>query len=354
MSNNNSNGVTGLNKDCYLPNFCQSETNLLMILVLELIAIVLALASVPVNANLFIYIALMSLYIQWIGLSSAALLCLLRRFQFMRRTVLATLLSLLVVVAVTLLLAVVAYQLNDVMRFEFFTNDSLGSVILKHVAIALVLYGLALRYFFVQYTRQHMIKTESSARLQALQARIRPHFLFNSLNTIASLTHDEPDRAERAIESLADLFRASLNAEASISLKREIDLTRAYIELELMRLDERLKVSWQLDADMDEISLPALTLQPLVENAIYHGIEPNPEGGEVTITIRQNENLHIQITNPLMKTGSGQHRSGNRMALGNISERLHLAFYGQAKIEHVAENDLYKVDIVIPLPASSL
>jgi len=111
-------------------------------------------------------------------------------------------------------------------------------------------------------------------------------------------------------------------------------------------------VSWDLDADLDEIMLPALTLQPLVENAIYHGIEPLPDGGEVSIRIRQNENLHIQLSNPLIQSAPQLQRKGNQMALGNITERLQLAFQGQAKIEHVAENDLYKVDIRIPLPTS--
>jgi len=352
MSDNHSNKPLTAESDCYLPNFCLSENNLLMILVLELIAIVLALVSAPGSGSLFIYIALMSLYIQWIGLSSAALLCLIRPFQLMQKTAMATLLSFLVVALMTAGVAVAAYLLNDFLNFDFFIYDTLLSVIVKHETISLILYGLSLRYFYVRFTSQQMLKTESGARLQALQARIRPHFLFNSLNTIASLTHDEPDRAERAIESLADLFRTSLNAEASISLNREIELTRDYIELEHMRLDDRLKVSWDLDADLDEIMLPALTLQPLVENAIYHGIEPLPDGGEVSIRIRQNENLHIQLSNPLIQSAPQLQRKGNQMALGNITERLQLAFQGQAKIEHVAENDLYKVDIRIPLPTS--
>jgi two-component system sensor histidine kinase AlgZ len=206
-----------------------------------------------------------------------------------------------------------------------------------------------LRYFYVRFTGQLRLQTESRARLQALQARIRPHFLFNSLNTIASLTYDQPARAEQAIENLADLFRASLNAEASISLQQEIELTQNYIELEQLRLDQRLKVSWDIEADTDRIQLPALTLQPLVENAIYHGIEPLAKGGEVIISIKQGEQLVIGITNPLNKSANSQHRKGNQMALENIHERLNLAFHGQAKIQHVAENDLYKVEIRIPL-----
>ncbi len=194
-----------------------------------------------------------------------------------------------------------------------------------------------------------MIKTEAKARLQALQARIRPHFLFNSLNTIASLTYSDPERAEQAIENLADLFRASLNASSSISLQEEIELTREYIDLESLRLDERLKIDWNIDANSEQITLPALTLQPLVENAIYHGIEPLEEGGTVNISIHQNDDLTIEITNPLNLSESKSHRQGNRMALNNIAERLHLAFQGKAKIEHIVQNNLYTVTIKIPI-----
>ena len=116
-----------------------------------------------------------------------------------------------------------------------------------------------------------------------------------------------------------------------------------------MRLDDRLKVEWKLDADLENISLPALTLQPLVENAIYHGIEPLPEGGAVIIAIRQQDDLNIQIINPFNKNNMPSHRKGNQMAIKNIHERLDLAFQGRAKILHLAENDLYKVDIRIPL-----
>lgn len=345
----NPNSQPSMQKNCFLPDFCLAETNLFLVLALELIAIVLAITSVPSSGSLFISIALMSIYIQWIGLSSAAVLCLSGRFKLLTNTLITTLLSLLVVASLTALFSVLAYRLNELLQFDLFSQQSLILIVVKHEAISLILYGLALRYFFIQYASQQMIKTESKARLQALQARIRPHFLFNSLNTIASLTHDQPDVAENAIVNLADLFRASLNAKASISLQQEIELTRDYINLESLRLDDRLQVNWRIDVKTDELSIPALTLQPLVENAIYHGIEPLPDGGKVDILLEQNDVLHIEITNPLNTTGHKQTREGNQMALENIRERLHLAFQGQAKIEHLAENDLYKVKIEIPV-----
>lgn len=338
---------------CYLPDYCRGENILRLILVLELIAIVFALSSYTASGRLYVDIALISVLVQWIGLGSALLLCMIRRLGYQSSNSLITALSLLAVSVMTLIMSTLSYRLNSWFHFGLFHNYSEWEVLLRHVTIALVLQGLALRYFYMQYHSQQRIKTESRARLQALQARIRPHFLFNSLNTIASLTYDQPERAERAIEGLAELFRASLKADASITLQQEIEFTQEYIDLESLRLDDRLRVRWDVTAEVESIKLPALTLQPLVENAIYHGIEPLQGGGEVSISIHQDRDLTIKISNPLnMK--QQQHAKGNQMALENIRERLDLAFLGQAKIEHLAQNDLYTVVITIPLKNSDM
>jgi two-component system, LytTR family, sensor histidine kinase AlgZ len=334
---------------CYLPDYCKGENILRLILVLELIAIVFALSSYTGSGRLFVDISLISMLVQWIGLGSAGLLCMIRRINVEFGNTLITVISLLAVSLMTLIMSLIAYYLNSSFHFGSFHNSSEWVVLLRHITIALVLQGLALRYFFIQYHSKKMLQTESRARLQALQSRIRPHFLFNSLNTIASLTYDQPERAEHAIEGLAELFRASLKADPSITLQQEIEFTQEYIDLESLRLDDRLRVRWDIQADVETIKLPALTLQPLVENAIYHGIEPISGGGEVGIEIHQNKDLKIQISNPLNQKQQQQHAKGNKMALDNIRERLELAFLGQAKIEHLVENDLYKVVITIPL-----
>lgn len=348
MAKNTINSAIESENGCYIPDFCRGETVFRLILVLELIAIVFALAGYHPQRSIILDIAQLSMFIQWIGLASAGLLCLLRKQDWLKGDWVVTVSSLLVTVLMTVVMSVVAYRANQWVDLDLFESSDLGGVVFRHVAIALVIQGLALRYFYVQHASRNMLMTESRARLQALQARIRPHFLFNSLNTIASLTHDQPDRAERAIESLAELFRASLKADSSISLQQEIDFTREYIELEKLRLDDRLRIVWQIDAELHNIMLPALTLQPLVENAIYHGIEPMPGGGEVTISIQQQQALTISISNPLSEKKLQQHSKGNKMALENIRERLDLAFQGQAKIEHIVENDLYKVVIRVP------
>ncbi len=340
--------TAGQADECYLPDFCQSETNLRLILVLELAAIVFALSSVKSSAGTLMQLALTSVLLLWIGLLSAALMCGLRRLGLLRGATRATVFSLLVVTLVTASITALAFELDKILQLEQFVEIDPVWLVLRFSAISLILYGLALRYFYIQFVTRNMVRAESSSRLQALQARIRPHFLFNSLNTIASLTYDEPEKAERAIEELADLFRASMKADDRISLSDEIELTRDYIHLESLRLDDRLRVNWRLGEHLDAISMPALMLQPLVENAIYHGVEPLADGGEVTIAIECGRDLQIEISNPLSATRSS-HRQGNRMALENIRERLQLAYQGRAKIRHVAENDLYKVTINIPI-----
>jgi len=173
----------------------------------------------------------------------------------------------------------------------------------------------------------------SDARLQALQARIRPHFLFNSINAVLLLMRRDAARAETALEDLAELFRSLMADNRSMtSFGEEIELTRRYLELEQLRLGERLAVDWQIDPVCEAASVPPLLLQPLVENAVYHGIEPGLASGRVDIHARlAGEHMRIVISNPYHP--EHQHRQGNRMALSNIRERLALHFDVDAQME---------------------
>ncbi|HID48617.1 MAG TPA: sensor histidine kinase, partial [Chromatiales bacterium] len=175
---------------------------------------------------------------------------------------------------------------------------------------------------------------------QALQSRIRPHFLFNSMNTIASLVHAEPGQAEAAVENLADLFRASLSdARARIPLHEELDLCRRYLSIEALRLGDRLRQHWQVDALPGDALVPPLLLQPLLENAVYHGIEPRTEGGRIDIEgQREDGDIVIRIRNPLNGHSGQGHANGNRIALDNIRQRL-AALYGRHGGLHIDRDD---------------
>jgi two-component system sensor histidine kinase AlgZ len=189
----------------------------------------------------------------------------------------------------------------------------------------------------------------AEARLQALQARIRPHFLFNSINSVLSLMRSNPARAENALENLAELYRGLMADNRQLSpLGREIELARAYLELEGLRLGERLQVEWRVDNAPIEALLPSLVLQPLLENAVCHGIEPHPVGGCIGVDIFVSDGqLNVVVRNPRHDTAPV--RPGNRMALSNIRERLALHFDAEARLSAHRLGDEFVVQLVVPL-----
>jgi two-component system sensor histidine kinase AlgZ len=188
----------------------------------------------------------------------------------------------------------------------------------------------------------------TEARLQALQARIRPHFLFNSINAVLSLIRQDPKRAEAALEDMADLFRVLMADNRSLSpLAREVDLCRQYLELEQLRLGERLQIEWHIEKMPADALVPPLVLQPLLENAVYHGIEPRVETGVVSINIYgARGQVHAVLRNPYRHEGG--HHAGNKMALANIRERLQLHFDAEATLDTRVGDDTYQVHITIP------
>jgi two-component system sensor histidine kinase AlgZ len=205
----------------------------------------------------------------------------------------------------------------------------------------------ALLYYFNLRNRA-LSPALSEARLQALQARIRPHFLFNSINAVLSLVRLEPKRAETALEDMADLFRVLMADNRDLTpLTSEVELTRQYLAIEQLRLGERLAVEWHTENMPSGALIPPLVLQPLVENAVYHGIEPHAEAGVISINIYHvREEVHIVLRNPYR--AQGDHHAGNKMALGNIRERLALHFDAEARLRTTISENAYQVHIVIP------
>ena len=189
----------------------------------------------------------------------------------------------------------------------------------------------------------------AEARLQALQARIRPHFLFNSLNAVLSLIRRDPKRAERTLEDLADLFRALMSDGRNlVRLADEISLIERYAAIEQLRLGERLRMSWDLDNAPVDAMLPPLVLQPLLENAVYHGVEPGAGIGDVLVRIeRRGDRVLVLIENPWREPVTGA-RAGNHMALDNIRERLMLFFDDEARLNSSVQGARYRVEIEIP------
>jgi two-component system sensor histidine kinase AlgZ len=186
------------------------------------------------------------------------------------------------------------------------------------------------------------------ARLQALQARIRPHFLFNCINTVLSMVRADPKRAETALEDMSDLFRMAMaHDDKLVPLKSEVELARRYLALEQMRLGERLKMNWNTIELPDDAMVPPLILQPLLENAVYHGIEPLAEGGVIDVRLEyRGGEIRLEISNP--RSEPGLHHAGNRLALDNIRERLSLLFDIEAEYAVETGQNFYRVKITMP------
>jgi two-component system, LytTR family, sensor histidine kinase AlgZ len=189
----------------------------------------------------------------------------------------------------------------------------------------------------------------AEARLQALQARIRPHFLFNSINAVLSLIRSEPQRAESALEDMAELFRVLMRDNRELTpLADEVTLCRQYLDLEKLRLGERLIVDWNVKSMPADALVPPLVLQPLLENAVYHGVEPASMPGTVSINLFLSRGeVHAILKNPIPANGR-RHHTGNKMALDNVRERLALHFDAEASLESRIVKDIYEVHIRMP------
>ena len=249
--------------------------------------------------------------------------------------------SIAIVTLITCALAIAFNQLAP-----RFSGDVQGSL-LRHIAFALVAQFLLIGYARLRARALSPAITE--ARLQALQARIRPHFLFNSLTAVLSLVRSEPRRAEAALEDLADLFRVLMRDNRDLApLADEVELCRQYLELEQLRLGDRLEIDWNVKSMPGDALVPPLVLQPLLENAVYHGIEPLTERGLLSINIfLSRDEVHAILKNPYVASGA-RHQVGNNMALDNIRERLALHFDAEASLESRITRDSWEVHIRMP------
>lgn len=329
--------------ETFIPDLCRVRAVFLLLITTELVAILFALVHSTDAWLDWDYLGLISLFSQWTVLTCAALVCLLRRL-FRKLSTAAT------------TLAVLALVLVDVGFFSLAAAQVLSGgnginalQLSRNLVIAALITLMVLRYFYLQHLWRIQKQAELQSRLSALQARIHPHFLFNSMNSIAALIQSDPARAEDAVLDLSELFRASLRTDDQwISLADELALCRRYLAIESLRLGPRLAQQWQLDPGAERQALPPLTLQPLLENAVYHGIQPRPEGGVVQIeSERRGDWVYILIRNPLPPQQAAQHE-GNRVALANIEARLQMVFEDQAIIKASRHEGWYTVTLRLP------
>ncbi|TCZ88654.1 sensor histidine kinase [Lysobacter sp. N42] len=217
---------------------------------------------------------------------------------------------------------------------------------LTGIALIVGLFGLAA--FQNHWNATRAAVRAKQAELEALQARIRPHFLFNTLNTGASLVHQRPEEAERLLLDLADLFRAALAGPREIPLEEELSLARRYLEIEALRFGERLRVEWKLPAEIPDAMVPALSIQPLVENAIRHGVERVPQGGRVEISLTTTpEHIVVRVTNPLVLSDSERPVS-HRVGLNASQARIEAFTGGRGSVQTGRQGELYVATVRLP------
>jgi two-component system sensor histidine kinase AlgZ len=331
--------------DCFLPNFCGLRMVFVVVVIAQLFAFVVVLSPSDLPAEgRWQQLGLISLFVQWCTLVSSGVLCLLRRWIYRTSNRVVAISSYAAVLLVVWVVSEVAYW------YVYPGSRTMAhwSFVLRNVAISFLITGPILRYFYVSHQWRRNVRAEAEARLQSLQSRIRPHFLFNSMNTIASLTRTSPEQAEAAVEDLADLFRATLrDARQFHTLAEEVTLCRRYLEIEGLRLGDRLRIEWAIEDLPSDALLPPLMIQPLLENAIYHGIEPRVEGGSIRIHGRRDgKQLHLEISNPLPRVKNAS--KGNQIAQENIRARMTTLYGARGGMTVSQDDDTFRVKLNWP------
>ena len=336
----------------YLPDLCSFRTLLSVMVAAEVLAVILALAGSSVTyTDSFIKLGFTSLFVQWTVLSSALFMCLTSKF-LKKQNVLHLTISLTVIVAIFTISASVLTVMADSYQKTGMVSFWDTPFVARNVFIGVVVTLLVLRYLYIQNIHSERVKADSGAKYDALQSRMRPHFLFNSLNTISQLIHQDPKDAEDALLDLADIFRTTLDTRNRITLKEELDVTLRYLRMEGLRLGKkRLNIVWDMDRNTLPFNMliPPLLLQPLVENAIYHGVQPRKEGGTLGISLYDAGNhLEVVVTNPIPPEGTNSHQKGNHIAQENLKNRLQLAYGARANISIKKSAHQYRVAFTIP------
>ncbi|WNH53549.1 sensor histidine kinase [Stenotrophomonas oahuensis] len=340
----------------WLPDLCRLPRLGAMLGLSELVVVVVALApdgSRQWGLSDFLSASGLAL---WLALAVTVTLCAARQPLSRLPEALGTV----VVVAAAALIAAICtgivHALYDALGTSGFTHDvGFWRFTLGCATVTALIVALALRYFYVADRWSAQTVANARAQADALQARIRPHFLFNSMNLIASLVRRDPVVAERAVLDLSDLFRAALGAgEGDSTLQAECELAEAYLSIESLRVGERLQVQWQREEPLPwSLPMPRLVLQPLVENAVLHGISRLPAGGTIVISLRcENNQLRITVRNPAPDPQARAlplaHGAGH--AQRNIAHRLAWRYGPGARMTGDWNDGYYACDITVPLP----
>lgn len=333
----------------WLPDFCSGRSLLPVVLLGGLVALIAVLMPGDNAAGAWQRIGPISFFSIWMSLVCAACLCLLK--QPLRRLgpAAGSAAALALVALVCAICGWLAAWFSGPLQIPI---GSPTEFLLKLMALGVLVAAAALRYGYIHEQWKQQVQANARAELEALQARIRPHFLFNTLNAVAALIRPEPDKAESAVLDLSDLLRAAMKAGSElVPLEAELELVERYLAIEALRLGQRLKVRLERPpADLSaRIKLPPLTLQPLVENAILHGIQPRPAGGLLELwTVATARALTVHLRNPLPEASPAPRSSGNGIAIDNVRARLQAALGPHAQLDCGAESQYFLCNVVLP------
>lgn len=334
----------------WLPDFCSPRTALAVLALAELVLLVVLYAPSPQWPSLG-RLASGTLFVQWLALCALVSLC-VARGRLARLPVAGGVAgAFAIVLGILLAGTLLAVTIDRALGFGL--TRELGSP--QQIALSILLVGAlvttgALRYFYVQSQWQREVRAQARAQVRALQARIRPHFLFNSMNTIASLVARRPAEAERAVEDLSELFRAALAAGDELSdLGRELDLVQRYFAIEALRLGPRLVLDWRVGDDVPrDLPIPALLLQPLAENAVLHGIQPLAAGGTVSFVVESLPgSVRIELRNPRNPSPASRPH-GHNIGHDSVRERLRFHFGDRAGLEVESRPERYRCVVTLP------
>jgi two-component system sensor histidine kinase AlgZ len=341
-----------------IPEFCNLPALLTVALVMELICVVLTLVSPVRGPELGLRFVGLSIFLQWLGLCSAVVLCTARRFLRLADVAVVFMACWGLLLVVTVLLSLLAWTLVAHLDLGTPLGESRLDFVVRNVLVSAIVSLLLLRYFWERHQWEEQTRSESEAQYLALQSRIRPHFLFNSLNSISALIRLQPDQAEDLVVDLADLFRATLEERGRlVRLSEEMDVVRGYLRIEEVRLEGKLIVNWEIEDEMLEARIPKLTVQPLVENAIVHGISRLRERGLLHISVhRDGDYVVVEVDNPLPPENAPIKR-GTGVAVNNIAQRIKLIYGERARLQLGPDRselgDMYRARLRLPIVLDS-
>ena len=317
-----------------IPNFCTGRALLQLAAVIELVVVVLSLASTAGNEAAQLRFVSLSIFLQWLALCSAGALCAARRWLKLAQVGVVFFCCWGMLLLLTLVLSLFAWNIDLGLDLGLPLGDTPWPFVIRNLLISAIVSLLLLRYFWERHQWQEQARAESEARYLALQARIRPHFLFNSLNSIAELISSKPDKAEEMVVDLADLFRVSLDArQRLVTFREEVETVRGYLRIEETRLGDKLMVNWAIEDSALDADMPRLLLQPLVENAIHHGISRLRGPGLLHIIgRREGDYLVVDVDNPMPPEGTAPRTEGTGTAVNNIAQRIKLIYGEHAKL----------------------